>query len=414
MNVTALLLLLLTLLTGLVLGWLIARAGWAADRRTLTAERSAALAQVAAAERSGEQLLAQIEGRQSLEVLVAPLRDTLGKVEGRLHQMEAARAAAEASLAVQVDQVRITGEALRRETAALVTALRKPDVRGRWGELHLRRAVELAGLVERCDFELQAWAGGESLRPDMLVRLAGGKHVVVDAKVPLAAFLDAAEAVDDAVRSQRLAAHARQLRAHVDLLAAKAYWRHFSPTPEFVVLFVPGEAFLAQALDTDPSLLEYAAGRHVVLATPTTLIALLRTVAYAWSQAALADNAREVFELGRELYDRLGSLGGHVDQLGRALGNAVGAYNKAVGSLESRVFVSARRLHELRVVTEELPAPRAVQEGTRPLTAPELVGQELVGRADAPATAAGPDRAALHVLPTPLGRLEHTAGAAPD
>jgi DNA recombination protein RmuC len=403
MDLTApllLLILLLALLVGLALGARLARVGHAARLRALDAERLAALERAAAAERSGENLLTQIEGRQSLEVLVAPLRETLGKVEGRLHAMESARSAAEATLSAQVDQVRVTNEALRRETATLVTALRKPEVRGRWGEMHLRRAVELAGLVERCDFELQPWHAEEALRPDMVVRLAGGKQVVVDAKVPLTAFLDAAEAIADGVRTERLAAHARQLRTHVDVLAGKAYWRCFSPTPEFVVLFVPGEAFLAQALDTDPGLLEYAASRRVVLATPTTLIALLRTVAYAWSQAALADNAREVFELGRELYERLGGLGGHVDQLGRALRSAVSAYNKSVGSLESRVLVSARRLHQLEVVHEELSSPRVVEESPRPLAAGELLDR-------------GADGGSVRVLHPPAGAATDAAGGRP-
>ena len=373
MDVSAVVVTLLTLLLGLLIGWLLARSQSQAQLAAVAAERSAALAQAASAERTEERVLAEIEGRQTLEVLVAPLRDTLGKVEGRLLQIEAGRSAAEAALYAQVEAVRATGDQLRRETAALVTALRRPQVRGRWGELQLRRAVEVAGMVARCDFDLQAWASDAALRPDLVVRLAGGKQVVVDAKVPLAAFLDAAEASDETVRGERLVAHARQLRTHVDALAAKEYWRHFSPSPEFVVLFVPGEAFLAQALDTDPELLEYAAGRRVVLATPTTLIALLRTVAYAWSQAALADNAREVFDLGRELYSRLASLGDHVDKLGRSLGSAVGAYNKAVGSLEGRVLVTARRLRDLEVVDAELAPPRVVDQAPRTLSADELL-----------------------------------------
>src|SRR5690606_1158016 len=262
---------------------------------------------------------------------------------------------------------------------ALASALRKPQVRGRWGELHLARAAELAGLVDRCDVTYQHTAvdtGDDDdtvRRPDLVVNLAGGKHVVVDAKVPLEAFLEAAEATDDRTRDERLAVHARQVRNHVDELASKAYWRLLPATPEFVVMFMPGEAFLSHALEVDPSLLEYAAQRKVILATPTTLIALLRTVAYAWNEQALASHAREVFELGRELYQRLGRLGRHLDRLGRALTGAVGAYNEAIGSLESRVLVTARRLHDLNVTDDELPPPTPVDQATRPLAAPELV-----------------------------------------
>jgi DNA recombination protein RmuC len=211
------------------------------------------------------------------------------------------------------------------------------------------------------------------LRPDLVVRLVGGKSIVVDSKVTLAAYLEAHDAADDDVREQRLAAHARHLRQHVDQLAAKAYWAQFSPAPEFVVLFVPGDPFLAAALDRDPALIEDAFAKRVHIATPTTLISVLRTVAYAWQQEALADNAREVFELGRELYKRLGTLGGHVDKLGRSLTSAVNDYNKTVGSLESQVLVSARRLHDLKVVDVDLDEPTAVEASVRPLSKPELV-----------------------------------------
>jgi DNA recombination protein RmuC len=210
----------------------------------------------------------------------------------------------------------------------------------------------------------------------MVVRLAGGKNIVVDSKVSLAAYLDAAEAADEGLATVRLDAHARHLREHVDRLAAKSYWQAFSPSPEFVVLFIPGEAFLAPALERDPALLEYAMGRRVHIATPTTLITMLRTAHYAWQQAALSENARAVFELGKELYERLGSLGRNMESLGRSLARAVEAYNKTVGSLESRVLVSARRLNELGVVDTELPAPEMVEESPRALASPELLGEE--------------------------------------
>lgn len=304
----------------------------------------------------------------------AVVRESLDRLHDQMRDLEHHRVSWQAQLREQVDEMRRSTDSLRRETSSLSTALRRPQVRGRWGELHLRRAVELAGLVARCDFDEQVSARTDDglLRPDLVVHLAGGKHVVVDAKVPLDAFLDATATDFDEERSDHLARHARQLRQHVDALAGKSYWRTLPSTPEFVVLFVPGESFLSAALEAEPSLLEYAAARQVVLATPTTLIALLRTVAYAWTQETLADKAREIHELGRELHERLSTMGGHLDRLGRALSSAVGAYNKAVGSLETRVLVSARRFHDLEV-GRELEAPGPVTETPRPLTAGELL-----------------------------------------
>jgi DNA recombination protein RmuC len=320
----------------------------------------------------------------AVEQLVQPLRDTLARVESQLRDTEAARRSSHAALSEQVAIARQSSDQLRAQTQALVTALRRPEARGRWGEMQLRRVVELAGMSSRCDFDEQvgvATADG-ALRPDMVVRLAGGKNIVVDSKVSLAAYLEAAETSDEDVRAARLGAHARHLREHVDRLAAKAYWAALAPSPEFVVLFVPGEAFLAPALEHDPGLLEHAIAHKVHIATPTTLVTMLRTAQYAWQQAALSDNARAVFDLGRELYDRISSLGKHVDGLGKALTNAVSAYNRTVGSLESRVLVSARKLNELGIVEAELEQLRAVDEAVRPLSAPELIveaGPELVG-----------------------------------
>ena len=244
--------------------------------------------------------------------------------------------------------------------------------------MQLRRVAELAGMSARCDFDEQVTVTTPdgTVRPDMVVRLAGGKNIVVDSKVSLAAYLEAAEAGNDEVRSARLEAHARHLREHVDRLAGKAYWTAVSPSPEFVILFIPGEAFLAPALERDPGLLEYALARRVHIATPTTLITMLRTAQYAWQQEALSQNARAVFDLGRELYDRLSGLGRHVDKLGRALTSSVLAYNQAVGTLESRVLVSARRLNEFGVVEAELAAPAAVTETARVLSAPEFVADD--------------------------------------
>jgi len=313
--------------------------------------------------------------RQAVEHLVGPLRETLGKVESQLRELETARVTAYTALTEQVGFAQQTSEHLRSQTASLVTALRAPQTRGRWGELQLRRVVEIAGMDRHCDFQEQpsAVTSDGMVRPDLVVRLAGNKRVVVDSKVSLAAYLEAAESDDESVRTQRLQAHSRQLKTHIDQLAGKAYWAAFAPAPEFVVLFVPGEAFLAPALEYDPGLLEYAMGRRVMIATPTTLVAMLRTVAYSWQQAALTDNAREVFELGRTLYERLGILGQHVDKLGRSITRVVGDYNATVGSLESRVLSTARRLNDLKVVEADLVAPTAVEDSTRAVTAPELI-----------------------------------------
>jgi DNA recombination protein RmuC len=305
----------------------------------------------------------------------AVLRAGIDRLHERLMDVEQQRASWQGQLHQQVDDMRHTTDLLRRETGALSTALRKPHVRGQWGELHLRRAVELAGMVEHCDFEEQVHLTREEghQRPDMVVRLAGGRSVVVDAKVPLDAHLDALATDDDQEAAAHLQRHARQLRSHVDALAGKAYWRSLPGTPEFVVLFVPAESFLAAALDADASLLSYAAERNVVLATPTTLIALLRTVAHGWTTETLAERTREIHELGRELHARLSVMGAHLDKVGRSLKGAVEAYNGAIGSIESRVLVTARQFEDIGVVREPLPPVRPVEEAPRPLTAPELL-----------------------------------------
>ena len=320
---------------------------------------------------------------------------------GQLRESDVARIRSHAALAEQVAIARHSSEQLRTQTQALVTALRRPEARGRWGEMQLRRVVELAGMSARCDFDEQVAVATPdgALRPDMVVRLAGGKNIVVDSKVSLAAYLEAAEADDDDVRDKRMDAHARHVREHVDRLAAKAYWTALSPSPEFVILFIPGEAFLAPALERDPGLLEYALSRKVHIATPTTLVTMLRTAQYAWQQAALAENARAVFDLGRQLHERIAGLGGHVDRVGRALTTAVSTYNQAVGSLESRVLPSARRLNELGVVDGELTAPALVEETTRALSAPEFI-------ADEPAELSPPDLSRPELGPAELGPAE--------
>jgi DNA recombination protein RmuC len=392
--------LLLGIVIGAVIGFLYARGRLAeASGRARAAEQRAALIDGQLAERfqalsaqaldaSTARFLEVAEGRlqaanatavgeletrrAAVEHLITPLRETLARVEESVRQSDEARTRSHAALAEQVAIARQSSDQLRTQTQALVTALRRPEARGRWGELQLRRVVELAGMSSRCDFDEQVTSADGTQRPDMVVRLAGGKNIVVDSKVSLAAYLEAAESDDEDVRSARLAAHARHLREHVDRLAAKSYWTALSPSPEFVILFIPGEAFLAPALERDPALLEHAMARKVHIATPTTLVTMLRTAQYAWQQAALADNARAVFDLGRELYDRIGSLGRHVDQMGRALTKTVSAYNQTVGSLESRVLVTARRLNDLGVVDGELSPLEPVTETTRPLSAPEL------------------------------------------
>jgi DNA recombination protein RmuC len=340
-----LLALLVALLVGVALGWLLPRS------RTTDAGPS-----------------------PQTTALVQPLAQQLAKVEEHLHALDVARAAANAELRQQVSTVAAGNERLSRETRALVDALRRPQARGRWGELHLRRVVEHAGMLDRCDFTEQLTLPGDTgpLRPDLVVHLPGGGSVVVDAKVTLAAYLEGLESDDERVKDERVQAHARHLRDHVDRLAQKAYWQQLTPAPEFVVLFLPGEAFLAPALEADPSLLEHAMSRRVHLATPTTLLSLLRAVAYGWQQQQLADNAHEVFVAGKELYARLATFGGHVDKLGRSLSTAVNDFNKTVGSLERTVLPSARRMAELGL-EGEVPAPMPVTEVTRPLTAPHLV-----------------------------------------
>ncbi|MGA8461456.1 MAG: DNA recombination protein RmuC [Streptosporangiaceae bacterium] len=384
---------------GALIGYLYARSRGVGE--TAAAEHFQALAGEAL-DQSGRRFIEMAAGRleaanaraageldtrkAAVEHMVQPLRETLARVELQLRESDEARIRSAAALTEQVMVARQSSDELRAQTQALVTALRRPEARGRWGEMQLRRVAEMAGMNARCDFDEQVSVTTDDglLRPDMVIRLAGGKNIVVDSKVSLAAYLEAAETTDDSVREKRLDAHARHLREHVDRLAAKAYWAALSPAPEFVVLFIPGEAFLAPALEHDPALLEHAITHRVHIATPTTLITMLRTAQYAWQQEALSENARAVFDLGRELYDRIAGLGKHVDGLGKALTNAVSSYNKTIGSLEGRVLVSARKLSQLGVVEAELNAPTPVQETVRALSAADLIPEadpELVAGA---------------------------------
>jgi DNA recombination protein RmuC len=306
--------------------------------------------------------------RQGIDDLLRPMKETLGSVAATLGQVESSRRQDYGRLAQQLEN-------LDRETNLLVRALRTPIGRGRWGEVQLRRVVELAGMIERCDFDEQVSVKGDSglQRPDLIVRLPGGKSIVVDAKAPLAAYLDALDVADDAEREAILKHHAAQVRAHITQLSSKAYWQQFDPTPEFVVMFLPGEAFFGAALQYDSSLIEFGAERSVIAASPLTLLALLRTVAHGWTQEQLAENARLISLLGRDIYERLCKMADHLIDLRKKIEGAVGAYNATVGALEGRVLPSARKLRDLGVTaSKELESLEPVEVATRRLQAPEF------------------------------------------
>lgn len=321
---------------------------------------------------------AELKAReQAIDALTKPIRERLEKFDGKLDEIEKARIGAYRALDTQLRALVDTHlPQLHRETADLVKALRQPQARGRWGEVQLRRVVELAGMLEHCDFEEQVTrtTDGGRQRPDLIVRLPGGRQVVVDAKVSLDAYLHAVEAQDEAARQKALAGHARQVREHIAQLGKKSYFEQFDPTPEFVVLFVPGEAFFSAALMQEPTLIEYAAENRVIPASPTTLIALLKAVSYGWRQEAIAQNAREVALLGKDLYDRISKLAEHWTRVGERLGNAVDAYNKSVGTLETRVLPAARRFRDLKTIGGDrgIEPLAPLTQDARILTAPEL------------------------------------------
>jgi len=307
---------------------------------------------------------------QAIDALVKPVTDTLGKVDAQLREVEKERRGHYDSITKHLVLWAESSAQLKSETGNLVRALRSPSVRGQWGEIQLRRVVEMAGMLDHCDFTEQVNIDTDEgrQRPDLLLHLPGGKHVVIDAKAPLAAYLEAVEATDDATREAKLKDHARQVRDHITKLGAKQYWANFAPTPEFVVLFLPGETFFHDALQHDPSLLEYGALQKVIPASPTTLIALLKTVAYGWRQEKLAENAEEISNLGRELYDRVVKMAEHFARLGKQLDSTVDAYNATVGTMESRVLVSARRFRALGAATgEEIAEADVVEQKAREL-----------------------------------------------
>lgn len=309
-----------------------------------------------------------LDGRQkAIEGVMEPLKVAMSKLDEQYRDMEKQRSGAYSALHKQLDLMIQSDRELRQETAQLVQALRSPNIRGSWGQVHLRRVVELAGLMNQCDFYEQVTLSNEakSLRPDLIVRLPGSRQIVIDAKTPLNSFLDAADCIDEERRNKSLAEHASSIRKHIKDLSSKEYWKTLDLSPEYVILFLPAESFFSAALQVDPSLIEVGASQNIVVATPTTLIAILRAVAFSWKQESLSKSAQEIAKLGSELYDRLGVVHEHWSKVGRNLGAAVQSYNQSVVSLESRALVSARKLKECAGISKELPVIEQLEQLVR-------------------------------------------------
>ena len=358
------------MLIGAVVAWLVARVLFAGRSAALATERDLLRERVI-------DLEAAVSDDAQTAHMLAPLRDALVRVERQVGTLERDRVEQFSQVSVQLADVTTSTQALRSQTASLVGSLNASTIRGNWGEVQLRRVLEHAGMLSRCDFEEQVSAVSShdrGVRPDVLVRLPGDKCLVIDAKAPMTAFLSAqADGIDSAERSRLLTSHATSLRGHVDSLATKAYWSAFTNTPEMVVCFIPGDAILAAALGADPALFDYAQARRVVLASPGTLLALLRTVAFTWQQDALTANAQQLLKLGSDLYSRLGTLGSHATRMGASLQKSVESYNALVGTLETRVMVTARKMHEIGLADQPLPETAPVETAPRPLTAAELI-----------------------------------------
>jgi DNA recombination protein RmuC len=337
-------------------------------------------------EKFQESAKGDLEFRQkSIDQLVKPLKESLEKVDGKIGEMEKARAGAYSELREQVKALATSQLQLKAETGNLVKALRTPHIRGRWGEIQLRRVVELAGMLQYCDFNEQETVVTEDgrIRPDVIVRLPGNRTIVVDAKVPFEAFYESISTTDDEVRLEKLREHARLVRAHIGALSRKSYWESVQPTPEFVLLFLPGENFYSAALEQDPKLIEDGVNQGVIIATPTTLIALLKAVSYGWRQEQMAANAHEVGRMGKDLYDRLRTFTNHFADIGKGLDRALESYNRGVGSLEARVLVTARKFKERGALSgEEIETVEPIDKSTRALNLdegglfPELVASD--------------------------------------